>query len=194
MSDDFVGSEVFFGELLRGSGGADVLGADIDEVSDAEVRGRESVLVSLDLVPCLGFGDALSECGVEFVKVDGEFTGPRGGKVALRVDGESGVVTLVGEEGRDSGCGVRSVVVRKLRKREEFGLVVLLIVAVNTEVLFQGLVDALRLTVAFGVVTGSEVELHVESFPEGAEEVGDKLRTSVGGDVRRNFVLGEDME
>ena len=104
------------------------------------------------------------------------------------------MVTFVGEERRYSGGGTRSVVVRKLRKRKEFGPVVLLIVAVNAEILFQGLVDAFRLTVAFGVVTGSEVKLHVESFSEGAEEVGDKLRSAIGGDMGRNSVLGEHMK
>ena len=38
------------------------------------------------------------------------------------------------------------------------------------------------------------MESHVKCFSEGAEEVGYKLRATVGGDVRRNSVLREDVE
>jgi len=56
------------------------------------------------------------------------------------------------------------------------------------------LVSALGLSVAFRVVARGEVESHVEHFSEGAEEVGYELRATVGGDVRRNSVLREDVE
>ena len=49
-------------------------------------------------------------------------------------------------------------------------------------------------SVAFGVVAGGEVESHVERFSEGAEEVRNELRAMVGGDVRWNSVLREDVE
>ena len=44
------------------------------------------------------------------------------------------------------------------------------------------------------MITGGEVEFHVQSLPQRAEEMGHKLRALVGGDVRGNSVLGEDME
>ena len=44
------------------------------------------------------------------------------------------------------------------------------------------------------MIAQSEVELHVEGFPEGSEEVRDKFRASVGGDMRWYAVLGEDMK
>ena len=38
------------------------------------------------------------------------------------------------------------------------------------------------------------MERHVQGFTQRPEEVGDELRTSIGGDVRRNSVFGEHME
>jgi len=38
------------------------------------------------------------------------------------------------------------------------------------------------------------VEFHVKGLSEGSEEVGDKLYTSVGGNVGWDSVLGEYME
>lgn len=110
------------------------------------------------------------------------------------MDGDVRMITLVGVEWRDSGSSVRSVVVSELCKRKQVGPIVLLVVAIYADVLLQGLVSALGLSVAFGVVAGGEVKSHVECFSEGAEEVGYELRATVGGDVRRNSVLREDVE
>ena len=68
---------------------------------------------------------------MEGVKINGVFSSSFRGKVSFWVDGDVGVVALVGEEGRDaSGC-VRSIVVRELHKGQEFGPVVLLVVAID---------------------------------------------------------------
>ena len=98
-SDDFVGTQELFGEFLGGTGGPDVLCSDIGLVSDLEVRSRETVFVCLDLVPGLRLSDVRPECRMEFVEVDGEFASASGGDVSFRVDGKSGMVTLVREEG-----------------------------------------------------------------------------------------------
>ena len=115
LSDDLERPQELLREFLRRTGGADVLCVDIGLVAGVEVRCGKSVLVRLDLVSGLRFGDLLSECGVEFFEVDGELAGPHGGEVTLRVYCESGVITLVSKEQRESGSGVRSVVVGKLR-------------------------------------------------------------------------------
>ena len=115
LSDDLERPQELLGEFLRRTGGADVLRADVGLVADVEVRCGKSVPIRLNLVSGLRFGDPLSECGVEFFEVDGELAGPRGGEVTLRMYCESGVITLVGEERRESGGGVRSVVVGELR-------------------------------------------------------------------------------
>ena len=69
----------------------------------------------------------------------------------------------------------------------------MLVVAVAAEILFEGLICAFGLSVAFWVISRSEVKLHVEGFTESAEEMGDKLRAAIGGDVEGNAVLGENM-
>ena len=81
------------------------------------------------------------------------------------MNGKVRVVAFVGEEGRDAGRSARSVVVGKLCKGKEFSPIVLLIVAIDSEILFQRLVSPFGLSVSFGVVTGREVELHVQGFP-----------------------------
>jgi len=72
--------------------------------------------------------------------------------------------------------------------------VILLIVAVDVEVLFECLVRALSLAIALWVVTGCEVEAHIEGFSERPEEVGDELSTVIWGNMGGNTVLGEYMK
>ena len=43
-------------------------------------------------------------------------------------------------------------------------------------------------------MSGSEVKLHIECGSEGMEEAGDELGVSIGGDVGRDPVLGEDVD
>ena len=50
------------------------------------------------------------------------------------------------------------------------------------------------LSITFQMITGSEVELHVKCFSEGAEKVGDKFGAMVGSDMFQNAVLGEHMQ
>ena len=73
------------------------------------------------------------------------------------------MVAFIGKEQGYSSCGVRSVIVCKLRNWKEVRPIVLLIVAIDSEVLFQGLVHAFGLSVTLGMITGGEVELHVKS-------------------------------
>ena len=109
----------------------EVLSFDESLVTDFEVWCRSSSSVRGSLVSQLRRSHLLTEELVEGVKIDGVFSSSFGGKVSFWVDGDVGVVALVGEEGRDaSGC-VQSIVVRELRKGQEFGPVILLVVAIN---------------------------------------------------------------
>jgi len=101
----------------------------------------------------------------------------------LRVYRAVRVISLVGEEWRYSGGSTRSIVVCKLREWEKSLPIVLLVVAVNLEVLFQCLVGAFGLSIAFRVVSRGEVKLHVESFSKRPKEVRDELRSTVEGDM-----------
>ena len=101
----------------------------------------------------------------------------------LRVYRAVRVISLVGEEWRYSGGSTRSIVVCKLREWEKSLPIVLLVVAVNLDVLFQCLICAFSLSIAFRVVSGGEMKLHRESFSERPEEVRDELCATVRGDV-----------
>ena len=59
------------------------------------------------------------------------------------------VVTLVSEERRHTSCLARCVVVGELSQRKQLRPVILLVVAVGAEVLFEGLIDPLGLTIPF---------------------------------------------
>ena len=93
------------------------------------------------------------------------------------------VISLVSEEWGYSGGSTRGIVVCELHEREKLSPVVLLIIAVNPDVLFQSLICVFSLSVAFRMVTGGEVKLHIESFSERPEEMQDELHSTVGGDM-----------
>ena len=194
LGDDFVWTKVLLRELLGGTSDPEVLGLDIDTISDVQLRRRCTTLISRSLISELCFTDILLEMLVEFFEVDREFMSASRGERVFGVNGDVGMVALVGEEWRDTRSIAWGVVVGKLRERQEFGPVVLLIVAVNSEVLLESLVSTFRLSVGFWVVSGGEVQVHAESLAQSAEETRDELRATIGGDMRRSSMLGENME
>src|SRR6266481_9724414 len=112
----------------------------------------------------------------------------------LGVKHEVWVVALICEE-RGNSCGAaRSVVVCELSEGEEAQPVVLLVVAVDVEVLFQSLVSVLGLSVTFQVISQGEVQLHVQGGAKGPEEMGHEFQPTVGSDMRRDTMLGEYVE
>ena len=160
-----------------------MFGFDKDLISDLEVRCWSSSGISRTFIAFLGFGYLGSEFLVQLVYVHYEFFGARGGEIALWVYCDVRVISLVSKEWGYSGGSTRGIVVCKLRKREKLSPVVLLVVAVNPDVLFQCLIGAFGLSIAFRMVTGGEMKLHIESFSERPEEVRDELRSAIGGDV-----------
>jgi len=130
---------------------------------------------------------------MEFLEVGGIFLSTGRTEAQVGVDCYVRVVAFVGEEGRDtSGCA-RGVVKSELCEWEEFGPIVLLVVTVDLEILFESLVHPLGLTISLWVITRGEMQGHSECFSEGAEEVGDELQTSVGGDMGGYSVFGKHM-
>ena len=109
----------------------EVLSFDKSLVINFEVWCWSSSSVRGSLVLQLHSSHLLMEELVEGVKIDGVFSSSFGGKVSFWVDGDVGMVALVGEEGRDTSGSIRSIVVRELRKGQEFGPVVLLVVAID---------------------------------------------------------------
>ena len=93
------------------------------------------------------------------------------------------MVAFVRKEWGDTGCVTDYIVEGKLSKGEERRPIVLLVGAEGVEDLFEGLVDMFCLPIGFWVVSSSEVEIHIQCFSKRAEEDGDKLGTTVRGDM-----------
>ena len=74
------------------------------------------------------------------------------------------MVSFIGEKRRDSSGGIRGVIISKLGDGEQVRPIVLLVVAVYSEVLLQSLIHSFSLSVTFRVITGGKVEFHVQSF------------------------------
>src|ERR1700730_4383082 len=194
LSDDFERSEEFFGKLLGGSGHAEILRFNIDSGSDLELRCRSPAGIRQTLIATLRVGDLDTEFLVELVQVHSEFSGTDRSHFAFRVHRYIRMITLVRKEWGNPRSGARSIVVGEFRQGEEFRPVVLLIIAVTTEVLFQRLVSSLRLSVALRVIPGSEVQGHIEDLAQRVEKTRDELRAAIGGDVRRDSMFREDVE
>src|ERR1700736_4463287 len=144
---------------------------DVYRVSNLEVRCQSSSGIGRTLIVFLCFGYLVLEFLVYVVEVYRKFSSSCGGKVPLGVYCDVGVISFIRKEWGDiRGC-TWSVIVSKFHDWEKSIPIVLLVVAVNAEVLFQGLVGAFGLSVAFWVVSGSETKLHIESFSERPEEV-----------------------
>src|SRR3984957_802070 len=105
-----------------------------------------------------------------------------------------GVITFISEERRNTRCSTRSIVKSKLDQWKESFPVILLVVAVHTQILFQSLICSFSLPIAFRVISGSEVKLHIQSLSERSEEVGNELGSTVGRDMSGNSVLGKHMD
>src|SRR5882724_3630268 len=103
------------------------------------------------------------------------------------------MITLIGKEGCNAGSGTRSIVISELSYWKEFGPIILLVVAIDSEVLFQSLISSFGLSITFGVISGSEVKLHVQCSSKGPEEVRYEFRAAIGSDVARDTVLGKDV-
>ena len=164
LSDNGKWSEVFVREFCGGSVRTEIFGLHVHLVANLEIRSWTSFCVSRALIAFLSFSHLRSEEFVELVQVGDKGLRCGGGEVAIGIDGEVRMVALVGEERRYSSGSTRSVVVREFGEREEFCPVVLLIVAVNPEVLLERLISAFCLTIALGMIPGGEMEAHIESF------------------------------
>ena len=76
------------------------------------------------------------------------------------------MVALVGVEMCNAHGSTWHVVVCKLSEWEQAKPIVLLVVAVDSDVLFQSLISSFSLSVTFRMMTGGEVKLHVKSEAE----------------------------
>ena len=102
---------------------------------------------------------------MKLLKVCDEVSGYGRDQVLVEVCGDAGMVSFIGKKQRDSSGGIRGVIISKLGNGEQIRRIVLLVAAVYSEVLLQGLIHVSGLSVAFRVITRGEVELHVQGFP-----------------------------
>ena len=89
---------------------------------------------------------------------------------------------------------MRCIVVCKLSNWQKIWPIVLLIIAIQPEVRFEGLIHALSLAISFRMIGSGEVELHVEELGKGSAEVGGEKGSTIRDDVGRDAMFGKDME
>ena len=111
---------------------------DIGTFAEGEVRQRHVTSICGFLESDLCFGHLGLEVFMKFPQVDGIFLSAVGGQISLGVNHKVWVVSFVSEERGHTGSLTRCVVVGELSQRKQLGPVVLLVVAVGTEVLFKG--------------------------------------------------------
>jgi hypothetical protein len=100
---DFVWSKEFVREFLGRSCRTEELSLDECLASDLEFRCRVPSGISGSLVTTLGFGNILLEFLMKLVEVSDKVTCACGSEIALGMNGNVWVVTLVGKEGRNTG-------------------------------------------------------------------------------------------
>ena len=111
LCDDGERPKVSLCKFPQEPSGAEVLGFDKSLVINFEVQCRSSSSIHGSLVSQLHSSHLLTEELVEGVKIDRVFLSLFGGKVSFWMDGDVGVVALVGEEGRDASGSIWSSVV-----------------------------------------------------------------------------------
>ena len=74
------------------------------------------------------------------------------------------MVSLVGKEWEDSRGGIGGIIISKFCDGKSIRPIVLLVVALYSKVLFQGLIHSFSLSITLGVITGGKMEFHVQGF------------------------------
>src|ERR1700719_1834677 len=95
-----------------------------------------------------------------------EFSGMNQSHFAFWVHRYIQMITLVCKEWGNPCSGAQSIVVGKFHQGQEFGPVVLLVIAVTTEVLFQHLVSSFHLSIALWMIPRGKVQGHIEDLAQ----------------------------
>src|SRR3979490_652488 len=136
MCNDFKRTQKFLGKFLGRMSCSKELYFDKIKVSNLEVWCWKSFGVCQGLIQLLSIKDSLAKFLVKFIQVHNKVLSSGRSKVTFRVDGEVQVIAFIGKERQDSSSSTRDIVIGKLCKGKEPGPIVLLIVAIDTEVLF----------------------------------------------------------
>jgi hypothetical protein len=158
-------TESFVIEFLRRSKGLDVLRIEPYESSFFELFGNGGPMsVGRELSLRLGDSHLFATIVVEFGKGSREVVSVRVSNGDIERQSSSRVVTIVGEERGDLSSGMRGIVICKFCDRKEIGPIVLLVVAIEAEVGFKGLVRSFGLTITLRVICSRELEFHIEEL------------------------------
>ena len=145
-------------------------------------------------VTILGVFDVFDKFVVEDTEAFSVFFGSGNGDLRLlEVDGEARMVTVVGIKRRVIGGFLNGVVVCEFGDREEGDPVVLLVVAVDAEILFDDLVHAFGLAVSLRVERGGQTRLGTEEFREGCPELRGEDRSTIGHEGFWEAVESDDV-
>jgi len=128
-------------------------GLHVNLVTYFEIRSWRSPGIGRALVMLLSFGNLAVELTVEVIQVDNKIFSLCGGEFQFGVCGDVGVITFIGEEWRNPHSCTQSIVVGKLHKWKKGVPVILLVVAVHADILFQCLISMLSLPISFGMVS-----------------------------------------
>src|SRR6201996_2633601 len=110
FTDYFVGSEMIFGEFLRGSGGPEVFCGDEDIVTDFYVRVRTASLISRFFIALLSKSNLLPEILVKTLKINGVILRIHVSDIAFRININCRVIAFIREKRRDAGGGTRCII------------------------------------------------------------------------------------
>ena len=101
--------------------------------------------------------------------------------------------TVVGEEGGEGGSRVFGIIVAKLRQRKEAGPVGLLVVAVDTKILFEDKIEALRLAIRLRMESGGAVGMDAQKLQKTVPKVGCEDRIAIADQARRKTMNSDDV-
>jgi hypothetical protein len=193
---DWERTEVAVVEFFRAPLGSDVGGREIDEIAyveDWSICFLEVVVLFVairgDLNVAAKFLSKLSDLREELLsRLVAVLKGTgRYGSVKGRIDNS------VGSKGSHFDTGMVGVVVAELGDRKEAFPVVLLVVTVHADVLFDELVDSFGLTISLRVEGGRHVDLSAKKALKGAPKFAVEDRTAIGDDIVGCTVSADDI-
>ena len=115
LSDDLERPLIPGRQFPRRSGRPEILRLDEDFLPYFQNWWRRTSGISWTLIALLSLGDVILKSLVELVEVSHEIAGTSGSDIPIGVDGNGGIVSFVGVEGRNSSGGMRRVVVGEFR-------------------------------------------------------------------------------
>ena len=143
------------------------------------------------LISFLSCSDLVIEFLVKLVQVNSKFLSLVRSEIIFRMNRKGRIISLVGKSWWNVCSYLRSIIVSKLSERKKRFPVVLLVIVVYLNVLFQYL---LCLTVDFRTIIRGEMKVHIKSFAERSKEIRNKFRTLIRGDITWNAMLWKDMD